>query len=257
MTRHIAAFALAVAACVCGERAEHYVEIRLPPGVASERLFVRYALTGDHLGDWLQPRAGLTSYRIGTGSGGRAAAGIRAILYAPGCALQILDAALPRGENPAFLFVCQPARSIRISGTIARPGGFAGHRLTVQAKYVARWAQPFLGLDASIVTSIPVSDPADVSPDRRFSLTVPDLPQDAGHPGELQLWAREGSGGDLLAQLIPARDSPVERTKMGGLRIQDGYPSAIPFSLCGVNDAGRVHDKYGFVTRPLADDCGR
>src|ERR1039457_3302227 len=72
----------------------------------------------------------------------------------------------------------------------------AKRKVNLQAKYIARWAQSFLGLDESVVTSIPIGDVAHLSADGRFRLVIPDLSQDplAGtpdHPGELQVWAKD------------------------------------------------------------------
>ena len=241
--------------------APHYLEIQLPDGVISESFFVRYALAGDDFGDWVHPRAGATSYFISTAGEERAATRIKAIFYAPGCAIQTLDVAVASSSNPQYSFVCRPIASVRIAGAIARMDLLNGHEVKIRANYVARWAQPFLGVDNSFVTGIPVGDEVYLSADGRFRLAVPDFSQDAlaraaDHPGELQIWARDKSSNLIVAQLIPA-GSPVVKARMGGLKIRSEYPSEIVFMPCP-EDTHPVHDAFGFARRTdLSETCER
>jgi len=136
-----------------------------------------------------------------------------------------------------------------------------GHEVNIQASYVARWAQPFLGVDNSFVTGIPVGDVVNLSPDGRFRLSVPDFSQDAlataaDHPGELQIWARDKTSNIIVAQLIPA-GSQVVKARMGGLKIRSEYPSEIVFTPCP-EDARTVHDAFGFALRTdTSETCER
>src|SRR5712671_6332175 len=109
MKRRVVGFfsRLVLAAGVCsGQTARlpvhpsHYVEIKLPPGVISEGFFVRYALAGESFGGWVPPLSGVSSYFIDTTLKGRQATGIKAILKAPGCAIQTLDLPLSGSNNP-------------------------------------------------------------------------------------------------------------------------------------------------------------
>jgi len=216
------------------------VEIQLPPGVDSAHFFARYVLAGQDFGGWVDARAGVRSYFIDTTVGQRPASEIRAILYAPGCAIQTLSAALAAGRS-AFPFVCQPVRNVRIAGAIVRPGDFQGHQLTVQARYVLRWAASFLGVDLNMVTGIPVGDPIDVSADRPFAVSIPDL----SSRGELEFQARERGTHDLLAWLVPDKPLPARA---------DGGPVA--FSLCAIRENWTVHDRYGFALRETTETAG-
>jgi hypothetical protein len=237
----------------------HFIEIKLPPEVASQSFFVRYVLTGQDLGGWVEPRSGISSYLISTTIEGRPATGVKAILYASGCAIQTLDLLLPGSDNPQYLFTCQPIRSIWLQGAVIRTDRLYGHKVKLQAKYLARWAQSFLGLDDSLVTGIPVGDVAYPSADGRFRLLIPDLSQDPlaeapDHPGELQIWAREETSDALVAQLVPTDDRPI-KTRMGGLKVRNEYPSEIVFAPCPASSA-RVYDKLGFAIRPdVGDAC--
>jgi hypothetical protein len=233
------------------------IEILLPPGLSSEDFFVRYVTTGGEIGDWIQPRPNVSSYTIST----HGAARIRALLYSPGCAIQAFDLALSDQGSQQYSFVCQALPTIEIGGVLARPDRLYGRKVQLQARYVARWAQSFLGLDDEIVTFIPIGETTDISSSGEFRLSLPDLSQDAlagspDHPGELQIWARDTGSGRIAAQLIPD-GSQLKRTRMGGLPIQNPYPSKVVFTPCAANNT-EVRDALGFTLRPGPyDNCDR
>jgi hypothetical protein len=238
----------------------HHVEIKLSREMTSDTVFIRYVLDRDNFGGWVQPRPGVSSYFISTTHEGRPATRIRALLYAPGCAIQTLD--LPvLGVNQQYDFICQPLPSVWIAGALTRSDRLYRHEVKLQAKYVARWAQPFFGFGSGIVTSIPVGSGAYPSADGRFRLSVPDLSQDplagaSDHPGELQIWARDKTSDDIVAQLTPAAPQVI-KVRMGGLKIQKEYLSEIAFAPCAVSPP-QLHDKMGFALRPDAgDSCDR
>jgi hypothetical protein len=236
----------------------HYVEIKLPPEVISETFFVRYVLAGQDFGGWVHPLPKISSYGISTTFEGRPVTGIKAILYAPGCAIQTLDLSLTGADNPQFPFICQPMGNIAIQGALILPERLYGRKVKLQAKYIARWAPSFLGLDESVVTSIQIGDVAHVSADGRFRLEIPDLSQDplAGkpdHPGELQVWAKDETSDAIVAKLIPT-DPLFIKARMGGLKVRNQYPEVV-FAPCAARSA-QPHDKEGFAMRPdIADAC--
>jgi hypothetical protein len=236
-----------------------YVEIKLPPEVISETFFARYVLAGQDFGGWVHPLPNISSYGIGTTFEGRPVTGIKAILYAPGCAIQTLDLHLSGADNPQFRFTCQPMRNISIQGALILSERLYGRKVKLQAKYIARWAQSFLGLDESVVTSIPIGDVAHLSADGRFRLVIPDLSRDplAGtpdHPGEIQVWAKDETSDAIVAKLIPT-DPQFIRARMGGLKVRNQYPSEVVFAPCAAGSA-QGHDKEGFAMRPdIADAC--
>ena len=222
----------------------HYIEIKLPRWVNSESVFVRYQLVGEEYTGWVQPHPGVSSYFISTTYEGRPVTRIKALLYAPGCAIQTLDLPVSGSNNQEYSFICQPLPSVWIVGALTRMDRLYGREVKLQAKYVARWAQSFLELGNDIVTTIPVGDAAYLSPDGRFRLSVPDFSQDplAGapdHPGELQIWARDKTSDRIVAQLIPAGPG-LMKTRMGGLKILSEYPSELVFAPCVANPATRA-----------------
>src|SRR5208282_4379462 len=98
----------------------HYVEIQLPPSVPSESVFIQYVLAGEDLGGWVQPRPGVSVCRISTSHDGRPAKRIKALLYAPGCAIQTLDLPVSDSNDQPYSFVCRSLPSVAITGTLTR-----------------------------------------------------------------------------------------------------------------------------------------
>ncbi len=253
MPRPAAGFspALILFTCICSAQIPRYVEIKLPPGLPSETVFIRYLLAGDDFGDWVRARPGVSSYFIGASRQGRPATQIKAILYAPGCAIQTLDLPVSASSNEPYSFLCRPLPNIWIAGTLTRMDQLSGRELKLRARYIARWAPAFLEIDARILTAIPVGDVADVSRDGHFRLSVPDFSQDplAGapdHTGELQIWATDKITQEVVAELIPAGPKSI-KTRMGALKIQSEYPETT-FAPCVANPPG-IHDAFGFALR--------
>jgi len=242
---------------------QHSVEIRLPSEVDSRGLFVRYVLAGDALGGWVQPQAGVSSYSISTLRGSRPATGIKAILYAPGCGIQLIDMRLfPDQRNGQYSFVCQPLGSVSIAGKVVPMERLKDRPFQVQARYVARWAASFLGIRDEVLTVIPVGDEAPLGTDGGFRLSVPDLARDpesmaGNHTGEIQVWVKDKATEALVAQLAPVGLREI-MTRMGGLKIQGQYPSQIVFAPCIVGSTTAVrHTPEGFAIRGSSDPCER
>jgi hypothetical protein len=235
------------------------IEISLPAGVKSETVYIRYVLAGGSFGGLVETRPGVSSYFVSTMAGERAATGIKALIYAPGCALQTLDLSLSGSNTPQYAFVCKPIPPVSIAGRVAHPDRLYNGGATIQARYLARWATRFLGLDDSAVPVITVGDAPQFSADGRFLISLPDFsasPGIADGPGEFQIWARGKVSGNLVALLIPQGLESIA-TRMGGLKILSTYPSDIVFAPCDINSA-QTHDAEGFALRPdIANTCGR
>jgi hypothetical protein len=256
MRRRVAGFFASLLLCAgaCfGQTPRHYVEIKLPSEVPSQTFFVRYVLAGQDFGGWVDPRSGVSSYVIGTMLGGRPATGIKAILYAPGCAIRTLDLRLSGSDNPQYSFVCHPIPSISIAGTLVKDERLLKSSVQLQAKYAARWAHSFLGLSDVILTTIPIGDASNVTADGRFRIVIPDLSQDPlaaapDHPGEIQIWAKDQTAESILAQLTVKVPQSL-KTRMGGLKVRNEYPAEIVFAPCGVDGSSYFHDRMGFAIR--------
>jgi hypothetical protein len=229
---------MVMAAGVCLSQTAHYITFAIPGSVDSGNILIRYILAGGELGALVQPRSGVSSYLIDTTRGGQSATRIKAVIYAPGCAIQTLDLPLSNSNNPRYAFVCFSLGSVWIAGRVAQTGRLAGREIKLQARYVARWAGPFLGLGAGIRLTIPVGDVAPLSADNSFRISVPDLSRDrlAGapdRPGELQIWAKDRATGDDIVRLI-LLGPQTARTRMGDLKIQSEYPPETVFAPCNL-----------------------
>jgi hypothetical protein len=95
--------------------------------VISENVFVRYRLAGQDLGNWVQPHSGVSSYFISTMDQGRATTRIKALVYAPGCAIQTFDIPVSSSNDELYSFFCQPLSSVWIDGALTpERNGFTG-----------------------------------------------------------------------------------------------------------------------------------
>lgn len=218
------------------------LEIKLPPGVEPETFFVRYVLAGQDFGGWVRPLAGVSIYKIEAGR----SIGIKAILWAPGCAIQTLDLSLAQ-HNAKYSFICQPVDSIRIHGAVVHPDRLYSRGAKLQANYVSRWARRFLGLDEVLTIAIPIGQTR-LRADGGFELVVPDLTQDA-RSGELQIIAKDGANEAWLAKLTPIEPRLV-KARVGSMKVQHDYPAAIVFAQCvAQSTSGSAHDQFGFASR--------
>jgi hypothetical protein len=243
-----AAVGLLLATVCCAQT--RYLEIELSPEINSENVFIRYRLDNDDLGGWVQPHPGVSSYWISTLRATR----IRALLYAPGCAIQTLELSLSGSNNQKYSMTCRALPDVSIAGVLTRPELLAGREFNLQARYVARWAQPFFGFDPQLITTIPVGDIVGVASDGHFKLQIPDFSEDS--PGEIQIWAREKVSGKIFAQLLPAGPQSI-KTRMGGLKLASEYPAEIVFVPC-TEHPNRVQDAFGFTLRSNDKDaCAR
>ena len=222
--------------------AAHYVEIKVPRGVDSSSVFIRYVLDQD-FGAWVTSRPDVSSYFIATTHDGHAATRIRALLYAPGCAMQKLDLEISGSDAQQVSFVCDPIPWVTINGSLNPPDA-RENRLEV--KYVARWAQKFLGLSDDIVTDIPVAKAIYPANTASFHLSIPDLSKDPlADSGEFQIWVTQVSTGRIIARLTPVN---VDLAQAGGLRIAPTYPAEIEFAMCATPQSG-PRDSFGFAIR--------
>jgi len=242
-------FLLLAAASAVAQAPAHYVRIHIPDGIPAEKVFIRYILESEELGGVVNGRAGVTDYLISTTRGDRAAALFKALLYAPGCAIQTVELALSDQSNPREDFVCRPVMNATIAGRLTESQRLGQHELRLQAVYVARWAQAFLGI-GSVEVSIPVGEAADVEADGRFRITVPVLRE----AGEIQIRAKDRTSGQDVGRIVPVGTLPF-KTRMGGLKIQNEYPDETVFTPCGM-ERPHLIDREGFDQR-RDDRCDR
>jgi hypothetical protein len=227
------------------------VLIHLPPGVPSETVFIRYVRAGEKFGGWVRSQAGVSSYAIDMSIGAIPATGLKAIIYAPGCAIQTVDLRLSGVKDEEYPFLCKPLASVRIEGRLIEARSLRENGALIQARYIARWAHSFLGLTDDSVLVIPVGQTQSLSADGHFEIAVPDLFHDqvAGSAdGDLQFRVKDKTGENFLAQLIPKG-----ATRLGGLKIPREYPSELVFAACAMNRTP-IHDN-GFARRSDLNAC--
>ncbi len=246
--------AMILFAGVCASQApQTYLEVRLPAGIKSEDVLIRYAVAGDDLGGWVKPQAGLPAYRISAIRNGAVASGIKAIIYAPGCGIETIDVAFTGTLNRNYDFVCRPVGNVSVSGKIQQAELLSKHEVLLQAKYLAHWASAAIGIGGEVPLTIPLGQPATLAPAGGFALSVPDFASDPGaraRLSEIQIWAVDRSTGENVAQLFPAGRADA-KTRASGLRIQRAYPAEIVFSPCTIDPQGHVmHTPEGFAIRP-------
>jgi hypothetical protein len=70
--------------------------------------------------------------------------------------------------NDQYSFICHRLESIRIAGKRIQSDWIDARELTLQTRYIARWAPAFLGLGDDLLVIIPVGDAAVLSADGRF-----------------------------------------------------------------------------------------
>ena len=129
---------LFLAAAVCSAQPAS-VEVRVPTGVRSEAMFIRYILDDD-FGGWVEPRPGVSAYFL-TIRPGAPSPRFRALLYAPGCAIQTADLPVLSEAVPVYSFVCRPLRKIQLTATLNSSKWVPAHQIDLEVKYFAHWAQ--------------------------------------------------------------------------------------------------------------------
>lgn len=205
-------------------QAPHYVEFKVPHNVDSAKIFIRYVLDSG-FGGWVDPKAGVSSYFLETAQNGKAARRLRALIYAPGCAIETYDLAIAGSGVEQIAYGCRPVAWFWMTGAVT---GLKDSR--IQAKFTARWVQQFFDLPDGIVTQVPVGEANYSTDDGQFRLMLP-----AFSDGEVQFWAADRSDGRILGRLVP--DEPLRPAE-----------SSVRFSVCGTKES-RAHDQFGFALR--------
>jgi hypothetical protein len=118
------------------------IEILLPPGLNSEHFFVRYLVTGEDIGGWIQTRPNVSLYTISTTHEVQTEARIKALLFHPGCAIQIFDLPLSDQGSQQYAFVCEPLPTIQIVGKLVRSDRLYGRALTAKLSSSSQSPKP-------------------------------------------------------------------------------------------------------------------
>ncbi len=222
----------------------------------------RYKVTGGSRGfsGWVVPEPQMSSYRVDHLPVGPATR-FKAILYSPGCALQVLDIAVNTVQEFKYLFNCDAVSPMNIQGRVIRVDRFTEHKVRIEAKYVALWAPAFYGSDDGSTTAIPLGSTAALSDAGYFWLPIPDFSSDKvaaseDHPGEIQFWAKDKVTGRTVAQLrVSPGNDRAQPTRFGGIPPLEIKSAQLEFVPCAANPV-LLHDYFGFAVRPdVYDAC--
>jgi len=221
-----------LAAIACCQSSPHYVEIKLPRGVDSAKVFIRYLLNGgtSPIGGWVDPRPDVSSYFIATTQNGAAASHLKALVYAPGCGIQNYDVPISGSSVQQVPFECRTVPSKWITGVVT---GLADSRIV--ANYSAQWVEEFFHQD--VATLIPVGQANYWTDEGRFRMLVPDF-SGYNRSGEIQFWVTNAATGKVIARLLPDIRSAIGEAR----------PDQIKFRICGSEET-RGHDRFGFAIR--------
>ncbi|MGA7411821.1 MAG: hypothetical protein WBW33_15185, partial [Bryobacteraceae bacterium] len=219
----------------------------------------RFRVTGDSPGfsGWVMPEPQMSYYRVNHLPVGPATR-FKAILYSPGCALRVSDLSIDAPKEFKYMFDCDTVSSMNIRGRVTRFDRLYGHKVRIEAKYVALWAPAFYGAGDGSATAIPLGSTAALSDDGYFWLSIPDFSSDKlaaaeDHPGEIQFWARDKVSGRIVAQLRLSPENGLSQpTRFGGIPPQEINSAQLVFVPCAANPVP-LHDYFGFAIRPNPD----
>jgi hypothetical protein len=178
------------------------VSLRLPSGVASESVGIRYFMVGSFggYGGFVKAEKGLSSHAFDAASDGKPATNVKVIAYLPGCEIVKLDIPIEDTQVERQL-ECKPLGSIRLRGQISPLTIFHGPAVRVYVNYLATWDHEFFGIMDGPVTSIALGNVA-ADDEGRFEVEVPDYfnQQDAA-TGAFEFVLREPASENIRAFL--------------------------------------------------------
>jgi hypothetical protein len=201
---------------------------RIPPPARPESVQVRYLLTGKSGGysGWSATTTA-DSVWIHTARREWAAAGLKAILFAPSCEPERVVVDDLRASSREHAFQCRPAPPLTLRGRFDRPAEWQVLRVQVQVEYVAPWANQFLGIDDGSAITVPAAE-ASADAIGQFTVALPSIGKDGSAPdGAFTFVLREATSGNVLGVLHP----PQSLASRHGLKAERQYEDEIEFTL--------------------------
>ena len=196
---------------------------------------------------WIRSENGTAVYKI-TGIHAGEATRIKAILYAPGCALQTMDVAIVEPRNYDYSFRCLMLPKTEVEGYVTNNVN-NNDKFIIEAKYVASWVPSFFGFDDGTTTEVPLETLTTLNTGNRLVLQIPDLSKDklaadADHAGEIRFYLLDRSTGRIIDQLR------TQSGRFGGLPVSALNKTSPDLKFCGTGFLlSRDHDQYGFANR--------
>jgi hypothetical protein len=144
---------------------------------------------------------------------------LKAILWAPGCQIELVSRDLVSDFTRDALYECHPLRTVTLSGMVSPPPATGGP-LEVEVHYLANWDHGFFGIGDGPVTDLFLAKvPLDTS--GRFTAKIPDFSQDPvtkqKQSASLKLIVVDSNSGNLRASTY--------------LKVQPRYDSEIRFTV--------------------------
>jgi hypothetical protein len=241
MTRGLSVTPLLVLAACLAVAQEHRpsngLTILLPPGVPSETVNITYALEdsfGSH-GAQVRAKPNRTAYSLLFEVGMTEAARIRAVIWAPGCAVSTYDIAIPGPHPRPIAYQCVLLPATTLTGQIRSVSLISGRPYELAISYSASWQCQFFGWFDCMVPQLPIATVAPAA-DGTFRVELPDFSRDPviakfkdpnGRIGNFQLLLRDPETLNHIAELKPEADDLS--VPGGGLKALSAYPPDIVF----------------------------
>ena len=154
---------------------------------------------------------------------------LKAILWAPGCQIQLVSSELVTDFARDALCECHPLPTVTLHGAFSPPPAAAGP-LLIEVHYQAIWDHGFFPIGDGPVTDLQLAS-APFASDGRFTIDIPDFSNDPVTKEKLQsaslkLLVLDANTGNLVAILAP----PSDMRTLGDLKILSRYDSEIRFT---------------------------
>ena len=224
--------------------------IQLPAFVPSEQVLFTYCVyaQGAYCSG-IPPEKNRLSYSVPATHEGHVVTSLKAILYAPGSAIETVT--LQAGAS-AYAFEWRALPPVALTGTVAMKDVAYAGKVQLELKYMATWANRFFGMRDGPIPSFPVGELVYLKEGNRFEFAVPDFASDPiSAAGFLHVWAKEKGTGNLSALLVPTGS----KTKLDSLKVASFYPPDLAFTICHANATAITHDRVGFAIRGSEEPC--
>jgi hypothetical protein len=159
----------------------------------------------------------------------------RAIAYAPGCRVAMINVDDLSSGNRESQFKCEPLPALQLRGS-AGTSGLDQRHLEVEALYRPGWASLFFEISASAVSPFSVAK-APVKSDGTFTIEIPDFGNDPlwpslTHEADLVFFLVDADHRQRLALLTPPSDLS---SREQFLKVLPSYPPELNFTVSPLN----------------------
>ncbi len=158
---------------------------------------------------------------------------LRAVLYMPGCRIELIRVDNLRFNRREAQFSCASLPTVKLDGRVELTAIHPARDSEVRVQYVAQWSHPFLGIMDGPVVMLDAGS-ASLESSGRFSIDLPGfaldpLSSDLAKDAYFMLTVRSKRSGEILASL--RANEPLYATpNTGDLTIELSYPSPVNFA---------------------------